>query len=529
MSVIIRTTGAEDFLDGGTAHIKALIMGAPSAGKTRSASFWPKPIFADCEKGRMSIADRRVPYAEIITSEDMDDLLARLRRECFKPPQERLYQTLVIDTLDAYQRIVIKERLDAERKDSLSGWADWGYLDGKLTGFIAKLHALPMNIVVNVHVKDNTQGEGDDKITTVGVKLKGDIKDQIAADFDLVGYMGTYWEAVDGERKLLRGIQWHPDPMMPVLKDRSGNLPKWTPVSFTDEDYGTIFGAVTRTMDDLAESTVVEVLDREEAPAPVAPQAGGPIAGAPLTPPSGAKKAAPAKATVPSAPRPAPATPEPAQGAQAIQAARDALAAQRAAQAAKAAESSDTRAAVLGGEPVPTSNSSNSMPTDVGSQPSARASVPSAPRPQIGGASSAPADQAPASESPAAESEPEAAEQPAEPVASEAEAIEAVTEQLGGEVISEPAAVDEPTTTESDQGQVAEVETADDGGNGWPLCGTSSNEGEEGQPGQQPGCGTPVDPDLDVTQIGIFKTRTYLCPTDYEAFKARSKSATANA
>jgi len=42
--LIIRTTGVEEFLDAaGEAHVKALILGAPSAGKTRSASFWPKP------------------------------------------------------------------------------------------------------------------------------------------------------------------------------------------------------------------------------------------------------------------------------------------------------------------------------------------------------------------------------------------------------------------------------------------------------------------------------------------------------
>ena len=45
----IKTTGIEDYLDeSGQAFIKALVMGQASAGKTRSASFWPKQAYAPC-------------------------------------------------------------------------------------------------------------------------------------------------------------------------------------------------------------------------------------------------------------------------------------------------------------------------------------------------------------------------------------------------------------------------------------------------------------------------------------------------
>ena len=124
MALVIKTTGIEDYLDGGEAYIKALIMGPPSAGKTRSASFWPKPIFADCEKGRMSIADRAVPYGEILSQDDMRGMIRALQVECMKPVAQRAYQTVVIDTLDAYQRIVMQERLRSERKEAFSGYQD---------------------------------------------------------------------------------------------------------------------------------------------------------------------------------------------------------------------------------------------------------------------------------------------------------------------------------------------------------------------------------------------------------------------
>lgn len=286
--------------------IKALIMGAPSAGKTRSASFYPRPIFADYEKGRMSLADRNVPYAEILTSRDHEEFLRHVEAECRKPPASRNYQTLVIDTLDAYQRMIIQERLKAERKEALSGFADWGHLDAKMVGFINRLLQLPMNLVVNVHVKETK--DGDDGPVLLTPKLKGDIRESIAADFDLVGYMATRWVSVDGERTLKRTLQWHPDPKVPILKDRSGQLPKYTDVNFNEDDFNQIYLPIVGRLDDLTESRDLETIGSEDLPD--SPQEGGPV-------PQGdgaarvmkAAKKAPAKKAAP--PRAAEPQPEP--------------------------------------------------------------------------------------------------------------------------------------------------------------------------------------------------------------------------
>ncbi len=240
MPLVVRTTGVEEYLDAsGQAHIKALILGEPSAGKTRSASFWPKPIFADCEKGRMSLADRKVPYVEITSSSDMEALLEMLTRECAKPVQDRTYMTLVIDTIDAYQRTVIQEILRAGKKDAMQGWQDWGALDAKMNSLVSRLHKLSMNIVVNAHTKRTQDGTDGPLINEP--KLKGDLREQIAAEFDLCGQMATFWEAENGERVLKRAIKWHPEPNFPILKDRTGQLPKYTDVNFTEADYSGLF------------------------------------------------------------------------------------------------------------------------------------------------------------------------------------------------------------------------------------------------------------------------------------------------
>jgi hypothetical protein len=214
----------------------------------------------------MSLADRAMPYGEILSTDDMMTLLRNLQIECMKPVASRKYQTLVIDTIDAYQRIVIQERLTSERKEAFSGYGDWGYLDAKMTQLISKLLALPMNIVVNMHVKEKK--DGDDGPLVIEPKLKGDIREQIAAEFDLVGLMGVSWVAEGGERVLQRAIQWHPEPRSPWLKDRSGRLPKYTPVAFTEEDYTGLFLPLSAALDELAESTDLEVMQSEAVRAP---------------------------------------------------------------------------------------------------------------------------------------------------------------------------------------------------------------------------------------------------------------------
>ena len=293
--LIIKTTGFEDYLDrSGGAYVKCLVLGQPDVGKTRSASFWPKPIFADCEKGRMSLADRGVPYAEINSSADMDALLRMVKQDSQKPMESRKYLTFVLDTLDSYQRKIIAERLAKERKESLSGWADWGYLDSKMNNLIESLLNLPMNIVVNLHTKDDTEGDDESRLLVKKPKLKGDIREQIAAEFDLVGLMETGYVAEQGKRIKKRWIRWHSEPKYPILKDRSGQLPQTTPIVFSDDDYTVLFNHIVGDhVDAFPASTVVDELEVERDADPAPPD----VAGGPVDVPKGALRGKPAKKT----------------------------------------------------------------------------------------------------------------------------------------------------------------------------------------------------------------------------------------
>lgn len=310
MTLVIRQTGLEDYMDGGSGRIKVLMMGPPGSGKTRSASFWPMPLLADCEEGRMSVADRAIPYAAITSSADMKALLTLAEAESKRPKDQQRFKTFLLDTLDAYQRIVIQEYLKANKKASMSGWQDWGHLDAEMTELVARLSGLSMNVVVNLHVKDTKVGgsdDGDGGILVKSPKLKGDLRDQIAAEFDLVGFMETGWEAVDGKRALSRYVQWEPSPDKPILKDRSGQLPGKTPVAFTEEDYLGLLRPLGAAMEKLKAGVVVAEVETPEPVEPVVVTKGGPVGNVAKT--ATAKKAAAAPATKAAAPATAQAAP----------------------------------------------------------------------------------------------------------------------------------------------------------------------------------------------------------------------------
>lgn len=324
MPIVIKTTGFDQYLDpAGGSYIKALIMGDHGVGKTPSAACWPSPIIADCENGLASVAAKAVPYASINSSADMEALVQHLRLDSRKPPEKRQYKTLVIDTVDSYQRRIIQERLRAEQKESLSGWADWGWLDGKMTQLIENLLSLPMHVVVNLHVKDTMDGDGESQTLVKKARLKGDIKDSIFQDFDLIGQMEAgYVPGVGeqkGERVRVRNIRWHAEPRFPALRDRFNKLPRFTKVDFTEQDFFRIFDAITEGIDDLPETTDVETLSVEgdDAVQPAPPDTkGGPVESPTLPRKAPAKKAAAKKAPAKkAAPKPDPVAepkPEPA-------------------------------------------------------------------------------------------------------------------------------------------------------------------------------------------------------------------------
>jgi hypothetical protein len=262
MALLIKTTGLDQYAPGGSARVKLLIIGGPGVGKTRFSSYFPRPIYADCEAGLASVADRAVPYVGVNNSQDMLDLLAYLKQECRLPADKRTYDTVVIDTLDAFQRKVKNEWMEINKKDQFQGWEAWGYLNAKLQLLMVRLLNLDMNVIVNVHYKDKTTKDDDTgrESHSFMLQLQGEMADTAYNDFDFVGWMGTYFEPVNGERVMKRGLTFKATPDKPMLKDRLDVTPKWMEVTFSEEDYLRLFEAVQSKIDSVeATKTVGEI------------------------------------------------------------------------------------------------------------------------------------------------------------------------------------------------------------------------------------------------------------------------------
>lgn len=294
----IQTTGLEDYLDGGTAKAKLLLAGGPGAGKTRFAGFTPRPFYAACEDGMMSVADLRVPYAAIKSEEDMNAFLDIVEAEAKQPEDKRRFETVIIDTLDAYERTVTHHYLVRKRQTELDGWEDYGYLASRMNNVITRLMQVPFNVVICVHTKDKQINKRD----VTNLKLTGDLRNQLPADFDFVGLLENDWDLVDGKRGLKRHIRWEPTPEADWLKCRGGALSE-TPVVFARSDYDAIWNGIRAQVEALAAQEQMQQVTVHQQDSVVAPAPGGPV----QAPVRGAHSAPPA------APPVAPAAPAPVQ------------------------------------------------------------------------------------------------------------------------------------------------------------------------------------------------------------------------
>lgn len=266
---------------------------------TRMSSTFPNVFYANVEGGLMSVADRAVPFADISSSDDLNGLLQALRQ----PPKAREaalgvpVSTIVIDTLDAFQKLLVDERKRNEKKETMA-IADWGWLGDQLRMVVRNFRNLEMNVIFTCHVKTDSDAESGQ--TFVKPALQGAMGDEIAAYVDIAGLLkASPKNAIkDGKtiRVLQRTIQTGPDLRHPWLKDRSGKLPFEFDVNLVNDGISliqVIYGQASAAPSEVVEARPApEVKQAKLVEEPVAPVA----------------KAPPVKATA--APKPEVAQPE---------------------------------------------------------------------------------------------------------------------------------------------------------------------------------------------------------------------------
>lgn len=318
MALVVKRAGAAEYGN----YIKQLVLGDPGSGKTRTASTWPDVIYANCEGGMMSVADRQPATVDVKSKQEMRELLNALQQ----PPavREKVLgvptQTVCVDTFDEYAKILIRERLEAEHKDAFA-IQDWGWLGTELANTVRAFRNLEMNVIFNVHLK--SQEDSETGRTFFKPNIAGAMGDDIPAYFDLVLLLVArpVTTVVSGQnvRSVTRYMQTYPDAQHGWVKDRSGRLPMEFTINFED-DYDRIHALMPwsqATPGPVAQvvTTVPTPEPEKAAPVPKEPEVPGQATltvaspGAPAEAPEASRTPSPAPAPEPE-PEPAP-QPEP--------------------------------------------------------------------------------------------------------------------------------------------------------------------------------------------------------------------------
>lgn len=269
MVLEVQRAGAADY---GSA-VKMLVVGQPGSGKTRHASCWPDPLILNADAGLMSVADRQTPNIKITDSKQVKEVLNVLQEP--DRIQDELgvsVKTVIIDTLDEIARMLVRERLKAERKEAMA-IQDWGWLGDQLRGIVRAFRNLDLHVIFNVHAK--SQEDSESGRTFIKPAIQGAMGDEIAGYVDVAVLMVARptIKVVKGEnvREIVRFMQTYPDPMHDWIKDRSGRLPQEFPINF-DDDFERLnkimFGHVSDQQVAELKEIIKPVVKQERTPAP---------------------------------------------------------------------------------------------------------------------------------------------------------------------------------------------------------------------------------------------------------------------
>lgn len=234
MALNVRRAGDDDW----PRFIKMLLVGPAGAGKTRFSSTAPNVLYLNAEGGMMSVVDRKPAVIDVFSSAEL--LQAKMALDQDPAVREKLIgfpvSTVVIDTIDEVARLLIRERCDSQKKETMA-IADWGWLGDQLRGIVRGFRNLDLNVIMCCHLRSSEDSESGR--TLFNPSIQGAMGEEIPNYVDLAVLLRARRRTriVDGQpvEEMVRYLQCVPDLQHPWIKDRSGKLPAEFDVSLDDD------------------------------------------------------------------------------------------------------------------------------------------------------------------------------------------------------------------------------------------------------------------------------------------------------
>lgn len=251
---------------------KVAICGYAGVGKTMFGSTARDPLFVFFgEHPRLkSVATRGIAHVKLSNELALDGSVAASVQDqlhalvMYLQLQDHEYKTLVIDTGDELFQQMKQARIIKNGGEFKVG--DWGWIADAYREVIHGMIDLPMNVIVNYHIKTTSDEDG----TIRELALQGAAKDDAPTWFDIVGVIDTYVITnEDGEDVTKRALMLE-SSRYPWVKDHSGALGSRFEVSNNFiGDFPRLLEVVNAEEED---STSHEVLDEVVKPEPETPE-----------------------------------------------------------------------------------------------------------------------------------------------------------------------------------------------------------------------------------------------------------------
>jgi hypothetical protein len=144
-------SGMEEF----PSRLRVLLAGQAGVGKTTFASNFPNPLWVNAACGLTTLA--RIGGIPFINFSCEMDLFAV--KQMIESDHEKVLgfkiETLVVDSVDEMQRVLLSERLKSENR-SETKLEDWGWLSNRMHAIFSGLTQLPVHVVFVCHTKEVT-------------------------------------------------------------------------------------------------------------------------------------------------------------------------------------------------------------------------------------------------------------------------------------------------------------------------------------------------------------------------------------